>query len=358
MAWSQERTFLALRMRSAPSALSPCDELEVCALSSRGELALSLPEWDRLYAACPDATPFQSPAWIVPWLAHFGGGELCSVGIYRGDRLVALAPWQLSDGPVERTISFVGGGISDYGGVLVAPGGAGEGSVDVLLGHLAEQRARYDLCVLDQLPPTDPLYAARLPPDLSDEPSDQETCPELPLPTRVESLARQLPHRLGPRIQRSLRRLTREGQARFERAESRNLEELLDAFFDLHAARWHTRRTPGVLADGTVKRFHRDVAAGMLARQELRLHALRLDGRIEAALYAFVHGRRVFSYLSGFSPRLSALSPGTLMIWRALAVAIEEGHHTFDFLRGGESYKYDWGAQDRWNRLRLVRPAT
>jgi hypothetical protein len=25
------------------------------------------PEWQDLFARCPDATPFQSPEWLLPW---------------------------------------------------------------------------------------------------------------------------------------------------------------------------------------------------------------------------------------------------------------------------------------------------
>ena len=42
----------------------------------------------------------------------------------------------------------------------------------------------------------------------------------------------------------------------------------------------------------------------------------------------------------------------------AMTAAIEEGLRTFDFLRGAEPYKYRWGARDRWNLRRVLRPAT
>jgi CelD/BcsL family acetyltransferase involved in cellulose biosynthesis len=51
--------------------------------------------------------------------------------------------------------------------------------------------------------------------------------------------------------------------------------------------------------------------------------------------------------LSGFDPEFAELSPGTQTVARAIEEAVREGAHEFHFLRGGETYKYAWGAVDR-----------
>ena len=58
--------------------------------------------------------------------------------------------------------------------------------------------------------------------------------------------------------------------------------------------------------------------------------------------------------LAGFDPAFSKLSPGTLTIGHAIDQAIREGATEFDFLRGGEPYKYHWGAVDRVNFRRCI----
>ena len=50
---------------------------------------------------------------------------------------------------------------------------------------------------------------------------------------------------------------------------------------------------------------------------------------------------------AGFDPSQPRLSPGVQIIAHAIEQAIAEGATSFDFLRGGESYKYAWGAVDR-----------
>jgi CelD/BcsL family acetyltransferase involved in cellulose biosynthesis len=89
---------------------------------------------------------------------------------------------------------------------------------------------------------------------------------------------------------------------------------------------------------------------------------LRLDGGIVAVLYALVDppgraARRLYLYLSGFDPALERLSPGMLLVGRAVEAAIAEGLAVADFLRGRERYKYFWGAEDQPTfRRRLVPP--
>ena len=44
------------------------------------------------WQASPSATPFQSPAWLIPWWDVFGPGVLAVHAVYAGDELVGLAP--------------------------------------------------------------------------------------------------------------------------------------------------------------------------------------------------------------------------------------------------------------------------
>jgi CelD/BcsL family acetyltransferase involved in cellulose biosynthesis len=109
-----------------------------------------------------------------------------------------------------------------------------------------------------------------------------------------------------------------------------------------------------------VRRFHRDVAHGLVAAGLLRLSALRLDGRIAAVFYGFTAHGRAYYYLGGFDPDFERFSPGTMIVGRAIEDAVREGASELDFLRGREPYKYAWGAQDRpsWSlRARALRRA-
>ena len=70
------------------------------------------------------------------------------------------------------------------------------------------------------------------------------------------------------------------------------------------------------------------------------------DGPL-AALYCFVQGRRYSFYQSGRDPERSKHRPGLVLMHAAIQHAIGEGVAVFDFLRGGETYKYIWAGEEQ-----------
>jgi CelD/BcsL family acetyltransferase involved in cellulose biosynthesis len=81
----------------------------------------------------------------------------------------------------------------------------------------------------------------------------------------------------------------------------------------------------------------------------LRLHLLRVGNSTAAAYYGFTAKHTAYAYLSGFDPEFAELSPGAQILAHAIEEAVREGAREFHFLRGGEAYKYAWGALDRPN---------
>lgn len=128
---------------------------------------------------------------------------------------------------------------------------------------------------------------------------------------------------------------------------------LLDALFHLHDARWGGE---GVLADPRVRAFHREAAPLLLAAGALRLEVLRFGNRVVAAYYALLAGsRRILFYIGGYDTAHARESPGTVLLGAMIEAAAREGRTELHFLRGGENYKYAWGAVDRMNAAcRLV----
>jgi CelD/BcsL family acetyltransferase involved in cellulose biosynthesis len=60
-------------------------------------------------------------------------------------------------------------------------------------------------------------------------------------------------------------------------------------------------------------------------------------------------------YNAGVDPEARYLSPGVVLIAGLVRRALEAGAKRFDFLRGDESYKYEWGAVDEPVQRLLVR---
>jgi CelD/BcsL family acetyltransferase involved in cellulose biosynthesis len=310
-------------------------------------------EWSALWDADPDAAPFQTPEWLLPWWAHLGGGELWTLALRDRAGLAGLAPLFVWQGGGARQVTLLGNGISDRLGLLAAPGRGREVAAAVLA-HLAARASRWDTADLRDLAPDSPLLSVPLPPGLLAVVEEDEPGAVLALPGSVAELAASPAGKQLARLAYPRRRAGREGGLSAERAGGASLDAMLDDLFRLHGARWAGRGEPGVLAGEAVRRFHREAAAGLLARGLLRTYALRIGGRTAAVHHGFHARGRAWYYLGGFDPAFARLSPGHLAVAHAVEQAVREGMGEMDFLRGREGYKHEWGATPRpARRLRL-----
>jgi CelD/BcsL family acetyltransferase involved in cellulose biosynthesis len=143
------------------------------------------------------------------------------------------------------------------------------------------------------------------------------------------------------------RKLCDAGSNRRSRANAITASLLMRDFFRLHESRWEPIVGHGVCADPVVREFQLQAAQRMLDAGMLRLHVLGIGQSTAAAYYGFAAKGAAYAYLSGFDPRFAQVSPGTQIVALAIEEAVREGARKFHFLRGGEAYKYAWGAVDR-----------
>jgi CelD/BcsL family acetyltransferase involved in cellulose biosynthesis len=316
----------------------------VTELTSLEELNGLRPEWSRLWQQCPWATPFQSPEWLLPWWEHLGRGDLWVIAVRKAGELIGLAPLFIWKG---RAL-FLGTGVSDYLDMLVSPGQNLHQSATLFFDYMAESSDKWEFCDLQEIRAESPLITAEKPHNVLCSTDPLGICPVLVLSGIPEPSQSDHPV-LRTSYRKAWRNIRNNGNAWVETAREENLDSCLDALFRLHGARWAKRRHPGVLSDLKIRGFHRKAARGLLAGGCLRLYCLYFEGEIIAALYAFEQNKKVYCYLSGFNPRLERLSPGKIILGHAIENAIRSGISEVDFLRGSESYKYQWGVRDRPN---------
>jgi CelD/BcsL family acetyltransferase involved in cellulose biosynthesis len=319
--------------------------LEIDTIGDDAALRALEPEWWELWWQCPDATPFQSPAWLLPWRRHFRAGDLVVLTLRRAGRLTGFLPLFHYGGAPEPRLLPLGAGNTDYLDGLFTPD-AGRREVAALINRLAPWHA----VDLPQLPPSSSLLDVPVPAGWIDQRFPEIPCPILPLPAS-------LPRRMAQNLRYYRRRAERAGTLRFETAVPDRVLLLLENLVRLHGARWTAKGESGVLADATTGWFHRYATLALAAAGLLRLHALHLDDRIVAVLYGMQAKGRAYYYLSGYDPEFSHLGLGTLIVGHAIDAATLEGAREFDFLRGAEPYKYHWGAHDRAAECRLLRYA-
>lgn len=318
-------------------------------ISDAEKFAALEPEWWALWRRVPTATPFQSPAWLLPWWEAFAPGELHVAVLRREGQLVGLAPLYL-----ERTedtgcrILPIGISVSDYLDILVDPNLSPAGLADVIDGSSGWQSWE-----LPELAPGAQALTLPCPAGCHELLTTGETCPYLALPAIPGKLAETLPHRKRRSLSMNRHRAERRGAVAFQSLADSDPETLLAELFRLHGIRWESRGEQGVLADPQVQLFHRKAMPRLAETGLLRLHAISIGGRTAAVYYGLSHGARAYAYLTGFDTDFAHESPGTLLLAHVMEQSIAEGVREFHFLRGGEAYKYGWGAVDRWNQGRV-----
>jgi len=302
--------------------------ISVQEIKTARELESLGPEWSALWDRCPSATPFQTPEWLLPWWESFGAGQLAVFAFRAGGTLAGVAPFWIEGG----VLRLLGAGISDYLDVLVEPECRG-GVEELLWEHLL--RLPWRRCEFTDLR-SGSLLLEGLPQRLDARVEPCALCPALPLPLGDD-------HR---GIRHNIRRYSRHFGP-LENASPGTLDEYLEALFRLHSARWTRRGQPGVLADPLIQAFHRRAATGLMASGRLLLCGVRREGSLAALLYGFQGHQRIWTHLNGFDPAAARFSPGTVVLGLAFEQAARAGCLEADFLRGGEAYKYAWGAFDR-----------
>ena len=192
--------------------------------------------WD-LWHRSPTATPFQSPAWLLPWWQAFAPGSLMVIAVRDGRRLTALAPLYLEDGPLGRRLLPLGISLSDYLDILVDPAAPAAG--DAIAHHLAQRHANWDLIELSDLPPGAAALTLRCPQRTTDTIRATEACPVLHLGSdSVDAGA-------APTIPARQRRKLRMARHRMERSAATSIiathaltpAAWIDALSRLHTAR-------------------------------------------------------------------------------------------------------------------------
>lgn len=305
--------------------------------------------WRALADQDPLATPFQTWEWQSLWWRHFGKGKHPLILVVEDESgLAGLMPLYLTRG-TWRAVRPVGHGASDYLHPISRQGA--EREVAAALEQWLDSQTGHDLLDLHQVRDVRALQ----PPG---ERFSQAQCLVLELPKTFDEYLATLSKSLRYDVKRLDKMVFKEGQATVVETDASNVEWAMDAFFELHKARWQRRGLPGAFVGRRIQAFHRDWAATAQRMGWLWLSTLVLEGRPVGSIYAMRFGKACYFYQAGFDPAAKALSPGTLLVAHTIRRAIAEGLEEFDFLRGDEPYKRRWKPQREHANLRTLSART
>jgi hypothetical protein len=183
--------------------------------------------------------------------------------------------------------------------------------------------------------------------DLCDE--EEDVCPVATLPdgdwdTYLGTLDKKSRHE----IRRKIRRAESAGELRFTTVAP--TPENVDRFIELHQARWGDDGLFPPTEGGARSRRYLHRLAELEAAEgdgaQLQLGQSFVGDRLIFATVGFDDGTTCYFYNAGMDPDARELSPGVTGTAAYLRDRLESGRRRFDFLRGNEPYKYEWGAVD------------
>jgi len=304
--------------------------------------AVGADAWDALHAESRLRSPFLAWTWQREWVAVFGEGRRLEVrGVVDGSgRLVALLP--LVETAPDRWLLVGGADVSDYLDLIVLRDREEE-AWTALLGSRATDCTAWELHAVPAASPTvSAMPALAAVAGLVVSASVEERCPILALPDTWDALLASLSGKHRHEISRKLRRFQREapeGRVTWE-STPEGIERRLEDFLTLHR---RSREGKAKFMDARMERFFRRVIPALAADGRARLSFLDVPEGPIASFVTLEWDGTVGLYNSGFHPDRAALSPGVVLLAHVIRDAIERGRRRFDFLRGEERYKYEFG---------------
>lgn len=303
--------------------------------------------------------PMQGWHWQSTWWKHYGRSrpgavrELFTLVVSDGPKVLAIAPWLLEHSAARgRVVRFLGEDevCTDYP-ALLCRGEARSRAAAAVADYLMNEFTSWDVLDLSGVS-IDDATIAELITHLGEVGccrfSRQEVyrCWRFALPSSWDAYMQTLAKTVRRRL-RKLKKSVLDAQrlTTHRVTDDAELDAAWKVLVDLHQRRRQSLGQPGCFASERFAAFHGEVARQLLENGQLRLAWFELDGRPVSAEYNFASPNTIYAYQGGVEPESLHEQPGHLSSMQMIRWAIESGHRNYDFLRGDEHYKSQWGAQ-------------
>jgi CelD/BcsL family acetyltransferase involved in cellulose biosynthesis len=337
--------------------------MHVVRITTWSDLTALETSWNALVSS----VPFRSWDWLATWWKYYGehaaDKHLYVLAVYdNADSheahsvrpLIGIAPWYFDRSPIKgNVLRWLGDGevCTDHVSLLCRPEDAERISAAIAdaltVDHDDWDRLHLESVDVDDVP-VGRLMAALEERECIVSQHRADACWALDLPTTWDDYLTGISKSHRKQLRQLERRVLESDRIQWHRVQSiAELDAAWTVLIDLHQRRRQSLGEPGCFASKPFYTFHREVVERMLARGELRMSWLALDGKPAAAEYHLADGDATYAYQGGVDPDLLAEEPGRLSTILCLRQAIGESHQRLDFLRGDEPYKAHWRATPR-----------
>ncbi len=325
-------------------------------------------DWKQLVKRNHQNTPFLTYEFQRAWWQHLGGAEWQDAQLHilagrdADGRLLGIAPlFRARNAQGEWELLFIGSHeIADFLDFIAQPEDLGA-FIQAVFAHLRDADGplwqRLDLYNLVDGSASHPfLKKAAQELGWSYELETLQPSPYIVVPESLDAYIESLGSKQGHELRRKLRRAGRNPEpVTLEIIEERALLlAALEDFFALMTQEAQKARflTPAMRAQMET------IALTAFDGGWLQLAFLRCGSRRIAGYLNFDYDNCIWAYNAGFNSEDAELSPGWLIMAEMMRWSAEHGRRIFDLMRGGEEYKYRFGAVDRFvQRIVITRPA-
>jgi CelD/BcsL family acetyltransferase involved in cellulose biosynthesis len=285
------------------------------------------------------------PGWLQSWWQVFAREEasLLIHSIYQADELLGVAPLQRAG----DTVSFIGSkDVCDYLDFVTAPRRERD-FYSILLDELVKAGVR-ELVLEPVRPDSSVMTVLR---EIAVERGYELSCRqedvtlELELPDTWEGYLTLLSKKQRHEVRRKLRRLGEVDNVSFRcfAPAMAELDKSMDGFFQLFSL--SAPEKAGFMTP-LMKSFFETLCREMANDGMLRFGTLELGGSAAVVIMLFDYENSLYLYNSALDPAYRSLSVGILCNVLCIQESIRLGRKKWDFLKGGENYKYQIGGSE------------
>ncbi len=291
-------------------------------------------EWEELLRSCPQATVFNTFAWIKANLLAFQNSDTWVLAFRDSpSALVAVLPLAVRRGRryfrVRRWVEFAGLPYADYGSCLVRPGWEAP-VAESLVEFLRSKAASWDGIYLDRFQAGEPFldHLASAAGNHGMRATVRET-------DQVRRLTKQefvKGRHSSNSVRKSRNRLLERGEIGFEvydRAEQ--ILERLETFSTWHVERFAAKGLRSPLAEPQHRAFYRHMVEELAPQGQIWLSVLSCGGAPIAMRFSPQLNGTLHLYSTCFSEAFARYSPSMLQLEMLLEHAFQSGIECVDF---------------------------
>jgi CelD/BcsL family acetyltransferase involved in cellulose biosynthesis len=298
-------------------------------------------DWSKFQAKLPASHIFSTPEWSEVWWQHFrSGATLYLKAARKAGGISGIAPLRINN----TSALFIGdANVCDYLDFIVEPGEE-HNFFKLLLDDLAISGIRQ----LELLPVRENSTVVTNLGKIAQQKGMSFLCNkvdislELFLPATWEEYLQLLTSKQRHELNRKWRRLEESGDVKFRTSIDANVDDI-NVFIKLFR---ESRQDKADFLTPAMELFFRSLLIAMAKVKRLRLNILELNTLPVAVTICLDYKDVVYLYNSGYDPKSSWLSVGLISKAMCIQDSIRRGKKCFDFLKGGEQYKYHLGGRE------------